>query len=293
MELVSFVVLHYKDLDTTDVCVQSILRMRQRERIRIVVVDNDVKETQERRRRLVEKYAGIPEITVLQVTENGGFSYANNLGYAYAKKQGAAFILVLNNDIEFTQEDFLDRLDCVYREYPCAIIGPDVIRKSTGEHQNPLAERPRTKKEAEYTRRMNQFALRFYNLLYPVLYWKNRRDEERQFQARKEREAYYQTAHEGIVPFGALLIYTPDFVVREEKAFWPETNFYYEEYILACRCQRKGYRIVYTPDLTALHESGVATKKSYGSEKKRMRFVMERVAAACGVYLNYLEDPRG
>lgn len=291
MEIVSFVILHYKDLETTDICVQSILRMRQRERIRIVIVDNDVRETSKHRQKIQDKYAGIPEVTILQVRENGGFSYANNLGFAYAKhQQGAAFILVLNNDIEFVQKDFLDRLDRAYREHPCGVIGPDVIRKSSGEHQNPLDTRLRTREEAEYTRRMNLFALKYYNILYPLLYWKNRRDEEKNTSARKGNDEYYQSVHEDIVPFGAILIYTPEFTGQEDKAFWPETNFYYEEYILACRCRKNHYRIVYVPELKALHESGVATRKSYGSEKKRTRFVMERVAAACGIYLDYLGD---
>ena len=46
MEYVSFVILHYKDYSVTDTCVQSILAMEQQERIRIVVVDNDIQKNQ-------------------------------------------------------------------------------------------------------------------------------------------------------------------------------------------------------------------------------------------------------
>ncbi|MFR3949877.1 MAG: hypothetical protein ACLTZM_24385 [Ruminococcus sp.] len=42
MEYVSFVILHYKDYSVTDTCVRSILAMEQQERIRIVIVDNDI-----------------------------------------------------------------------------------------------------------------------------------------------------------------------------------------------------------------------------------------------------------
>ena len=178
MDIVSFVILHYKDLETTDLCVQSILRMEQQERLRIVIVDNDIHEAADKRKVLLQKYAGKENITILQVKENGGFSYANNQGYQYAREhQKASFILVLNNDIEFTQKDFIKKLDESYKEHPCHVLAPDVIRRSTGEHQNPMDQRIRTKEEAEYTIKMNRMALKHYSVLYPLLYWQNRRNE--------------------------------------------------------------------------------------------------------------------
>ena len=80
MEYVSFVILHYKDYSVTDTCVQSILAMEQQERIRIVVVDNDIQKKEEDRQELLQKYQGNSRIKVLQIKENGGFSYANNQG---------------------------------------------------------------------------------------------------------------------------------------------------------------------------------------------------------------------
>ena len=57
----------------------------------------------------------------------------------------------MNNDIEFTQKDFISRLEKSYVNNQCYVLGPDVIRQSTGEHQNPMDTRLRTKEEAEYT----------------------------------------------------------------------------------------------------------------------------------------------
>ena len=45
MDYISFVILHYKDIKVTDTCVQSILAMEQQERIRIVIVDNDIQKS--------------------------------------------------------------------------------------------------------------------------------------------------------------------------------------------------------------------------------------------------------
>lgn len=291
MEIVSFVILHYKDLETTDICVQSILKMEDRERIRIVIVDNDVNETPEYRNQIVKKYEKNPKIDILPITENGGFSYANNKGYEFARNvQKASYILVLNNDIEFIQKAFLKKLDNVFNSSKCHVIGPDVICQNTGEHQNPLDKCIRSKSEAEFTRKMNHTAVRFYFVLFPFLYLKNILEERRRIRLNKKNSVYYQSSHKNIVPFGACLIFTPLYVGRENRAFFPETSFYYEEYLLACRCKKMNYDILYTPELKVYHESGTATKKSYGSERKRLKFVMQKMADACAVYLSYIDD---
>lgn len=291
MEYVSFVILHYKDYSVTDNCVQSILAMEQQERIRIVIVDNDIQKNEKDRQELFQKYQGNSRIKVLQIKENGGFSFANNQGYQYAREHfGKSYIIVLNNDIEFIQKDFISRLEQSYQNNQCYVLGPDVIRQSTGEHQNPMDIRLRTKEEAEYTIKMNRLALRFYPIMYPVVYHMLQKAERNKLVNQEKQLASYSKSQKDIVPFGACLIFTPLFIEKEEKAFEPETQFFYEEYILALRCQRKGYKIVYDPSLAVKHESGAATKKSYGTEKKRIRFMMEKTAGACEVYLEMLGE---
>ena len=56
MDYISFVILHYKDIKVTDTCVQSILAMEQQERIRIVIVDNDIQKSEKDRKELSLKY---------------------------------------------------------------------------------------------------------------------------------------------------------------------------------------------------------------------------------------------
>lgn len=291
MEIVSFVILHYKDWKVTDCCIRSILQMDDpMQRIRIVIVDNDIGEKREKRKQFHAPYREDNRISMISIEENGGFSYGNNKGYQFAReKQRASCIIVLNNDIEFPQRDFLERLDESHRKHPCHILGPDVVRQSTGEHQNPMDTRLRTREEAGFTVRMNRLALKLYPVVYPLLYWKVKRDEKIKIQQKSENEVYYQAVQEDIVPFGACLIFAPEFVNRETLAFTPETNFFYEEYILTSRCRKNSYRIVYDPALKVYHESGAATKTTFGSERKRMRFMLKRTADAAEVYLKLLE----
>lgn len=288
VEKTAFVILHYGSWKVTDACVRSILQMEHQEQVQIVIVDNEIQKPEEERQRQRAVYQKIPNITVLPIYENGGFSYANNQGYRYARNQlGAAFILVLNNDIEFMQKDFLERMEQSWKADPCHVIGIDIVRRGTGEHQNPMDHRLRTREEAEHTVRMNRMALKHYRLLYPLLYWNFRRLERAAAKKRTDDASYAQVQKE-IIPFGACLIFTPDFVQKEQLAFTPETHFYYEEYILANRCRENGYHIHYVPIMKVWHESGKATEVSYRSEKERLRFVMERTAEACEVYLTTL-----
>ncbi|MDO4632665.1 MAG: glycosyltransferase [Eubacteriales bacterium] len=284
--VISFVILHYGDLSVTEQCVRSILEMDQQENIRIVVMDNDVDRPETERQKLSEKYQGMERLQVLRVEENGGFSYANNLGYRYAREvQNAGFIIVANNDIEFPQKDFPQRLYESYEKQRAHVLGPDIIRQGTGEHQNPLDTRLRTKEETRRTIRSNRLGLRLYPVLFPLLSFQMRRMERQQTTVRLAQSERYAKTQTQIIPFGACLIFTPAFIKQEKKAFAPETRFFYEEYLLARRCREKAYRIVYDPSMRVFHESGTATKRSYRNEYRRLRFVMERTVEACEIYL--------
>lgn len=291
METVCFVILHFGDSGLTDAAAASILRMEKQEQIRIVIVDNDIEKPEEERRAFAGRYRGRPGVTVLPVRENGGFSYANNLGYRYARERlNASYIILLNNDIRFTQRNFLSLLEESGRKNPCQVMGPDIVCRKTGIHQNPMDVRIRSRKEAEYTVRMNRLALRFYPVVYPAVCWKLERAEKRAVRQSKENEAFYRSIQKDKVLFGACLIFMPDFVRREEAAFVPETHFFYEEYLLAYRCGKCGYTMGYDPAIRVIHENGAGTKAAYRQKRQRLRFRLERTAEACGIYLEVLRE---
>ena len=201
---------------------------------------------------------------------------------------GASCFVVLNNDIEFVQKDFIDRLEQIENRDKYYVVGPDVIRQSTGEHQNPMDTRVRTVEEAEYTIRMNRRALSMYFFIYPLLYLQFKYNERKKIRCNKSKKAYYAQEHENIVLFGACLIYMPDFVVKEDKAFSPETHFYYEEYILAYRCRENDYKVLYSPLLKVKHESGAATRTNFKQDKKRIRFILENTLESCKIYQSFV-----
>lgn len=296
MKRVAFVILHYGDQKVTDRCVQSILDLQQSEKVCIVIVDNEIRKIPKERERIKSKYQGVLEVRVLFVQRDGGFSYANNIGYQYARDQlKADWIVVANNDVIFPQRDFLYRLESSFSELPSHILGPDILRPRQVregvfyEHQNPLDTRLRTTKESEITIRSNRIALRYYSVMYPFLFlWEILEEKRALFQKRK-RDKYYRERHTGVVPFGACLVYTPLFTEHEKRAFEPETHFYYEEYLLKLRCDANGYIVSYDPSLKVVHETGLSTKQTYRRRKEKLRFVMEETLKSCKIYQKALK----
>ena len=143
--MVCFVILHYMAVDETVVCVESILHNVEGEK-RLILVDNaspngSVKE-------LEEKYGENPLVDVLETGENLGFARGNNFGYRYAvEKYAPSFVVVMNNDMEIRQKDFIKQLEKSYEEHRFAILGPDIYSTKKKYHQNPQTRKILTRKE--------------------------------------------------------------------------------------------------------------------------------------------------
>lgn len=281
--LVCFIILHYRKAEETAGCIDSILRMNGNDRIQIVVVDNSPDD--DSGRAIKKQYDGYENICLISSEENAGFSRGNNIGYRYALTRfNPDYVVAVNNDIEFLQPNFIELLEEVYRKTNFAVLGPDVIHAATGGHQSPIDIKLRTVEEAEATIRKNRMALRFSGILYPFLnivlsgIYENKGGG---------LPIDYEKPHEKIVPLGACLIFSRNFLKICEDAFYPETDFFYEEYILAYRCERLGLRIVYDPAIKIRHESGAAIKQSYRDKKHKLQFVLRNTMKGCQVYLNY------
>ena len=283
MAITAFVILHYGEWSVTRACVESIAAMQMQRQIRIVVVDNDRQSlTKDNNPAWLMSYGNL---MVLVNNEGHGFSHANNLGYRYARKMlHADFIVVLNNDIVFPQADFQKRLLFSYRKHTCHVLSPAILRGSGHEPQSPMDVRLRTAGEAEYTIQANRLGLLLFPAVYPLLALQEKIARKRQLEGRHADPAYYRQTHRQIVPFGACLIFTPLFVAAEEEAFTPETEFYYEEYLLTLRCIRKNYLIVYDPVMKVLHESGSATKQAHKTNRSKMKFRLWHTMESCRIY---------
>lgn len=287
---ICFVILHYGEVKITIRCLQSIIRLNTEGNVRVVVLDND---DVEKRKQNEKEWSCIKkrlQFIVLEMPEQAGFSEANNIGYFYARqKLQSDFIVFANNDIEFCQKNFGELIYNIYDKEKFDVLGPDIIKASSGEHQNPLDIRLRTEKEAKYTIFMNRLALKMLPIIFRSLERKLAKDQKKMTEKKKNEESFYQKCHQKIVPHGACLIFSKKFIENEEKVFFPETKFYYEEYILAWRCEKKGYRILYDPSVKVIHENGKATQNKFSTSKKKMAFLLDNTAKSCETYLKLIQ----
>lgn len=289
MKMVCFIILHFGDRKVTDQCVSSILKLNRQEVIRILIVDNNVYMTLEERKALFQTRVYKAENVRILYNESSekGFSFANNMGYRFAAKYfDLSFVIIANNDIIFNDVDLIDKIAGIYSEQKFAVLAPDILRKSDHVHQNPLDVKLRTAEEAEYTIKMNQLALRFFDILYPLIrldmiYKEKKRGKEGEIWNRKQ---------ERIVPYGACLIFSELYFRSRPLPFYPETEFYYEEYILAYQCQKACLKISYCPEISVCHDSGASTKANFRKEKEKLRFVLQNTARSCEVYKKMLQD---
>ena len=136
---ICFVILHYNAINETETCIESIKAMDEAEK-KIIVVDNA--SPNHTGHILAERYQKDADVDIVLNDTNLGFAKGNNVGYRYAKeKYNADFIVLVNSDIIFIQNDFVKKLYQIYEEVPFALLGPDILNSSETTHSNPLNDR--------------------------------------------------------------------------------------------------------------------------------------------------------
>lgn len=260
MKKVSIVVLHYRSVQYTIDCVQSIKKLQNSNEIDIVIVDNGSCDgTGEKLR---ERYSSDRRIHVVISKENLGFARGNNLGYFFAKNEiGSDYIIVINNDILFTQKNFVEKMLEFFEEVSFHILGPDVLNP-VGQHQNPLRMKGYTLKQVYWTI-IKKSLLYYYLWIKKTLHLQDKvgiLEKMIEPRVKKRKDAIIRDEiQRGVVLQGACVVYSPLFVMQEEKAFSSETYMYGEEDILHYYCEKKGYDVWYNPKLQVYHLDGGTT----------------------------------
>lgn len=114
------VILNWNGKDDTLECLESVLRVDYLN-YDVIVVDNgscdDSVNTIQKR---------FPEITILETGENLGFAGGNNVGIRYALKNGADYILLLNNDTIVDSELLKNFMNASQRVQGAGIFGAKI-----------------------------------------------------------------------------------------------------------------------------------------------------------------------
>ena len=294
--MICYLILHYKNIDETEKCINSILNITQNSSI--VIVDNG--SGNHTGKMLEKKYKDNPQIIVLLLSKNVGFSKGNNYGYEWIKYNlDVEFIVVANNDVVFNQSDFEKKIEDIYKDTKFDILGPDIYIPKHRDHQNPLFKKGITledlNKEIEqykyYQRNPKKFMYRLrihaikdmlcsHSNVIRVMYSKLRGIEKLD----------YRYSYENVGLQGSCLIISKNFIDSEKKMFTPEPFLYEEEVFLFYKCQEKKYKMLYSPKLYIRHEEGASFSFSNKSSIDKIEFMLEHHVKAREMLKEFLKE---
>lgn len=234
---VSIVVLNYLNYKDTIECVDSALNQNYLIQ-KIIIVDNgsDNQSVEE----IKKYYINNKKIKFICLTKNLGFAKGNNIGIQYAReREGADFVLVVNNDTKFVDVNYVRILIENY-DPKTGVIG-SAIQLLDGSIQNE---------------HKGWFDLR-QCLLYYLNLFSAKRGSSFDFQIGKRNGPK--------ILQGSSLLFTPSFF-QYYKGFYPRTFLYHEEEILYLMCVYKKLRQKYVSSTAILHKEDRSSRLSYNND---------------------------
>lgn len=252
--VMAFVILHYKNIQDTLECIDSIRSMKFSESYRIIVVDNHsgIQKDVE----LLEKKAD----DLIIASENLGFARGNNLGIEKAKEYLPSFITVINNDTILEQTDFIQRVIECYQRYHFHALGPKIITDG-GESVNPFpAYQNRVQVEKAirkskqlisiYSSRWKRFLLKYYLQI-------------KHFIKKPVPMKNGVTLLEDVSLHGCAIVFSKKYYSKYKNCFYEGTFLYHEEEFLEYRRQRDKLKFVYDPSIQIFHKEGSSLNYNY------------------------------
>lgn len=224
---VSVILVNYNGARYNGACIDSVLACKGEFETEIYVVDNA--STDESMNIIAEKYQGEETVKLEYLSQNYGFSYANNIGIKKAIEQKTDYVLLLNNDTEIQQDMIEQLLHCAQRHKGC-VIAPKIyysdnreIIWSAGGEMSPVI------------RKAKHIGL-------------NQKDCG---QFGEEKYIDFATGCCLLIPVSVI----------EEVGFLDEQYFlYYEDTEYCFRLQSREKKIIFCPDAIVYHKVGASSK---------------------------------
>lgn len=257
--MTSFVILHYKNMQDTLECIQSIKKLKSKD-YSIVVVDNGTLSKEEEKRLLRET----PDVICNK--ENLGFAKGNNIGCSYAiHKYHPDFLIVTNNDIVLMSPDFLLDVQSCYDETSFDFMGPKIITDG-GESVNPFPAYKtlesvndaiqKTKKLISiYQSPFLSFLLAsYFKMKYLVCKPKHLENGE---------ESMYDVSLHG-----CFLIFSKKYYQKYSDIFYPGTFLYHEEEFLEYRRSKDHLITYYDSNISVFHKEGASLNHTFQNKER-------------------------
>jgi len=269
--MTAFVILHYRAIDTTRSCVKSIRALAGDKHI--VIVDNA--SPNGTGAVLAEEFAASPDVTVLLHGKNDGFARGNNVGTRWVYEHlDADFTVVLNNDVEIPQHDFIPQIARIYAQHPFDLLGPDIVSVFSGIHQSPKTLHGCT---LESVRHKRACVARSKNPILLLLSSgeKNSPAIWRLVQIRNRKKQHIDTTRpaEGVVLHGSCVIFSQRYLARTPSRFTRKRSCTTRWRSSTGSRRQEGSVVRYDPSISVLHYQYVASKIGVPLDRAALKIV--------------------
>ena len=262
--MISFVILHYKNIQDTIECIESIKKIKTNKKKSIIIVDNHTLSEFEKKE--IIKYTN----DLIELDDNLGFAKANNLGCTHAiKKYNPDFLCVLNNDTIVYQKNFIEEIYNVYKDTDFDILGPK-ISTNDGDSINPFYAY-QTIEEIDDKINYSKKLIRIYsnsilrNLLRVYLFVKHIFIKPRKLE-NGEISKFDVALH------GCCLIFSKKYYQKYKDIFYNETFLYHEEEFLDYRRRKDNLITYYDKNLEIFHKEGSSLNKLFNNDYDKLIF---------------------
>ena len=259
--MLAYLILHYKNADITEQCVDALLEGEIGDS-QIVVVDNASGNGSYEQ--LTKRYQDCSRIHFLKNEENLGYAAGNNVGFRYAKDVlKADWIVLLNNDVIIEQKDFQKVLLEEYEKAPFYLAGPDIVTPE-GNSQNPFMTECSGKGDIIKKLFHDYVVLALMKIglqqkLKKALHYDGSIFQPNDVQTIRDFKG---------VLHGSCLIFSPDYI-REFNGLYGGTFLYCEEEILCYILKELQDPYCYLKSLKVVHRHSMSMKREIKDEDQR------------------------
>ncbi len=257
--MIAFIILHYKNLEDTMECIESIMALKTNKQLEIIVVDNHTLD--EQGIITLQRYP----IHLIPLDNNMGFAKANNIGCQYAIKNfHPDFLVVSNNDIVIEDEAFINKVYQADEKLHFDLLGPK-IKTNSGQSVNPFPVY-KTKEEVKYQIQKTKKLIKIYkniilrNLLKYYLKIKSILKIQH-FVTNGEKLEYQVALH------GCFIIFSKHYYEQYQDVFYNETFLYHEEEFLYQRILHNHLISIYDPEIEIYHKEGASLNYQYQNKE--------------------------
>lgn len=275
-----YVVLHYKNIDDTLECLQSI---QEKYDAKIVVVDNATLQTKEKKQLMI--YTN----DIIELEENKGFAKANNIGCQYAiEKYKPDFLVVINNDIIVTDPEFEEKITKCYQKNKFDMLGPK-INTNDGDSVNPFnayttieqVDMARKKTIRNIKMLTNPIKRNLFNIYHTIKYL-------------FKKDIHLKNGSQPMknVPLhGCAIIFSKKYYQKYPNVFYNETFLYHEEEFLYYRVMKDNLVSYYDPNIECFHKEGSSLNFSYNNDRrKREIFRNQEILKSLNLLYDIMKD---